>query len=121
MSDAIRTWMIALENYPGWKEWRRQQMGYTLYYDDPFPPTREFGNEFVFSEEIDKQHAVILQYLGLLQTVHALKETEFYFRRVAYARRSGRTTCCVEGGEAITCSWFVPTSGAAPWTASPTA
>ena len=41
--------------------------------------------------------------------------------RVAYARRSGRTTCCVEGGEAIACSWFVPTPGAAPWTASPTA
>ena len=40
---------------------------------------------------------------------------------VAYARRSGCTTCCVEGGEAVACSWFVPTPGAAPWTASPTA
>jgi len=84
MSDAIRTWLIAIEVYPGWKDWRRERMGYTLYYDDPFPPKRELGHEFVFSEDIEKQHAVIIQYLGLQQTVHALKESEFYFRRYPF-------------------------------------
>ena len=41
-------------------------------------------------------------------------------RRIAYARRSGGTRCCVGRGCRIVCSWFVRLPGAAPWIASPT-
>ena len=45
---------------------------------------------------------------------------EAHFDRIAYARRSGGTRCCVGRGCRIVCSWFVRLPGAAPWIASPT-
>ena len=59
-------------------------MGSTLYYDDPFPPKGAPAGDFVFSDLVGKQHAVVFQYLGLDQTVRTLKETEFYFRRYPF-------------------------------------
>ncbi len=37
MSNAIGAWITDLENYPGWREWKRKQIGYTLHFDDPQP------------------------------------------------------------------------------------
>lgn len=85
MSNAIRRWMMKLENYPGWKEWRSNRIGLTLYFDDPIsPPAKTHAHEFKFADEIERQHAVVFQYLGLLQTVNTLKECEFYFRRYPF-------------------------------------
>jgi len=83
MSNAIRAWIINLENYPGWKEWKRKQIGHTLHFDDPFPSGKhEVG--FRFSDEVEKQHAIVLQYLGLQEAISLLKECEFYFRRYPF-------------------------------------
>lgn len=85
MSDAIRVWRGNLENEPGWKEWRRKRIAHTLYFDDPFPlEVKSDGGDFVFSDTIKKQHAVVIQYLGLQQTIYSLKECEYYFRRYPF-------------------------------------
>lgn len=85
MSNAIRVWMGNLENEPGWKEWRRNRFARTLYFDDPFPlEVQTVENVFVFSDAIEKQHAVVIQYLGLQQTIYSLKECEYYFRRFPF-------------------------------------
>jgi hypothetical protein len=99
MGIAIRQWMIALENYPGWKKWRKQRFAHTLYFGDPLPLNLEIPEEFKFSPEIEKQHAVVIQYLGLQQTIEALKECEYYFRRypfhgLAVTRASHLTNVC---------------------------
>lgn len=83
--DAIRVWMADLEAYPGWKEWRRQRFAHTLHFDNLWPEQSEVpGHDFKFSSEIENQHAVVIQYLGLAQTIDALKECEFYFRRFPF-------------------------------------
>lgn len=75
MSKAIRAWTIGLQDYPGWKEWKRQIIGHTLHFDDPFPlPSPEPAAEFKFSDDIEKQHAIALQYLELQATISSLKE-----------------------------------------------
>ncbi|MCX5513266.1 hypothetical protein C3941_00690 [Kaistia algarum] len=85
MSNAVQNWMSKLENEPGWKEWRRKRFSRTLYFDDPFPSdAKSFEADFVFSEKIEKQHAVILQYLDLQRTIFSLKECEYYFRRYPF-------------------------------------
>jgi hypothetical protein len=85
MSNAIRVWMKNLEDVAGWKEWRRKRVHKTLQFADPFltePQTME--SNFVFSDMIEKQHAVVIQYLGLQQTIESLKECEYYFRRFPF-------------------------------------
>lgn len=85
MSDAIRVWLGNLKNEPGWKEWRRKLVARTLYFDDPFPlEVQPVLEDFVFSDAIEKQHAVVTQYIGLQQTIYSLKECEYYFRRFPF-------------------------------------
>lgn len=83
MSAATREWMTELSHYPGWKEWKRKQVSHTLYFDDPvLAPAHE--EMFVFSEEIERQHAVVSQYLELQSTILSLKDCEHYFRRYPF-------------------------------------
>lgn len=76
--------MSNLENEPGWKEWRRKRIARTLYFDDPFQLEDQLTGDFFFSDAIEKQHAVVIQYLGLAQKIHSLKECEYYFRRYPF-------------------------------------
>lgn len=100
MLIAIPAWMAELESYPGWKEWRRERFERTLYFDDPFPASvQEPLNDFKFSDEVEKQHAVIYGYLGLSETINALRECEYYFRRYPFrglpvSRSSHITNVC---------------------------
>ena len=64
MSEAIREWTIDLSHYPGWKKWKRKQVAHTLFFDDLALAPPDQGM-FVFSEEIERQHAVVSQYVGL--------------------------------------------------------
>ncbi len=58
--------MIDLANEPGWKEWKQSQIARTLHFDEPFPsPLGRRDGDFVLSPELAKQHAVVIQYLGL--------------------------------------------------------
>lgn len=85
MSSVIRARIIDLDQYPGWREWKRKQVGYKLYFDDPvFSTSHE--KMFVFSEEIERQHAVIFQYLALQSTILSLKDCEHYFRRYPFRK-----------------------------------
>ncbi|KDP85764.1 hypothetical protein CF70_012035 [Cupriavidus sp. SK-3] len=82
---AIGVWMRELEAYPGWKEWRRGTFARTLYDDGiPWPEDEEHLNEFVFSPEIERQHDLVMQYLGIEQAIHALQDCEYYFRRFPF-------------------------------------
>ena len=100
MGTAIRAWIAELENYPGWREWRRKRFGYTMYFDDPFPAlVQEKLGDFKFSDEIEEQHAVAFGCLGLSETINALKESEYYFRGYPFrglpvSRHSHITTVC---------------------------
>lgn len=85
MANAIGAWMTKLDEYPGWKEWRLKRIGHVLYFDDPYVSAdRELEPEFQFSDAVDRQHAIVMQYLQLVQAVHNLKECEFYFRRYPF-------------------------------------
>jgi hypothetical protein len=58
-----------------------------------------FEDAFTFPPEIEKQHAVVYQYIGLQQTVETLKECEYYFRRYPFrglpvSRASHITNVC---------------------------
>lgn len=86
ISNAIRDWMRKLEEYPGWREWRRLKIGYTLRFDDEFMPPEKYAKEFRFSPEMEIEHAVVTSYMELLSTAHALRDVEWYFRRYPFSR-----------------------------------
>jgi len=82
---AIRAWMLDLDHYPGWREWRRKRISSVLDFEDPAPPLSEKPErEFKFSDEVGKQHLVIMHYLELEVSIDSLKECEFYFRRYPF-------------------------------------
>jgi hypothetical protein len=78
--------MIALNSYPGWKEWVLSRVSSALHFDDDIggASSSPSEREFAFSPEVHRQHAVVYQYVGLQQTIEALKECEFYFRRYPF-------------------------------------
>jgi hypothetical protein len=80
----IGAWMGRLESYPGWKEWKRRHLVSTLHFDDRLLMRDEIESEFKFSDEMEREHAVVIKYLGLHQTIGSLKECEFYFRRYPF-------------------------------------
>ncbi len=99
MWRAIRNWMAKLDDYPGWREWQRSRVGYTLRFDDEFMPPRKMACEFQFSEKVDAEHAVVRLYLELHDTVNSLRDVEWYFRRYPFAgtpvtRYDHLTHCC---------------------------
>lgn len=99
MSRATQNWMKQLDEYPGWREWRRSKIGHALHFDDEFMPPKEMAAEFKFSAPVETEHAVIMQYLTLLDTVNSLRDVEWYFRRYPFAgtpvtRYDHLTHCC---------------------------
>src|SRR6059058_2976639 len=84
MLDAAVQWIGWLDEYPGWKDWNRARLSRTLYDDDLLPDVDEEQHGFVFSPVVERQHAVVFQYLCLQQTTTALKDCEYYFRRFPF-------------------------------------
>jgi hypothetical protein len=100
MGRTIRAWIEELESYPGWRGWQRKRLRHTMYFDDPFSElAQETLGDFSFLDEVEKQHAVVLGYLRLSETINALKECEYYFRRYPFrglpvSRHSHITNVC---------------------------
>ncbi len=98
MTSAIVAFIKKLDEYPGWREWNRGKIGYTLYFDDFVRPGNRVS-EFKFDEETEKHHSVIMCYFSLDQTPAELRGLEFYFRRFPYAgtpitRYAHLSNCC---------------------------
>lgn len=86
ISHAIGDWMKKIQVYPGWQEWKRSHIGYTLNFDDELMPPDKYVEEFKFAPEIELQHAVVTSYLELLSIANALSDVEWYFRRYPFSR-----------------------------------
>ena len=86
ISQAIRDWMLKLEEYPGWREWKKLHIGYTLWFDDEFLPPKNLVGEFTFPPELDRERVVVMLYMELLSTANALRDVEWYFRRYPFSR-----------------------------------
>ncbi|WP_370213103.1 hypothetical protein [Roseovarius sp.] len=78
--------MHKLQEYPGWREWKRSHIGYTLNFDDELLPPEKHAKEFKFSPEMEVEHAVVTSYMELLITANALRDVEWYFRRHPFSR-----------------------------------
>lgn len=85
MSAAIGIWMKKLDDVPGWQEWNRQKLRATLAVDDPWPGDEKLElNHFRFPESIERQHAVVMSYYGLVTSLSSLRDCEYYFRRYPF-------------------------------------
>lgn len=81
MEVATTNFAVTLEQVPGWLEFRRSRMGHTLSFAIAPMTKPEISN---FPSPLDDQHQVVMLYLGLAQTLHALQDCEFYFRRFPF-------------------------------------
>jgi hypothetical protein len=82
LTNGIQAWMIRLNEEPGWKEWSVARTGHAMFFDDPL--IEDVPSEYVFRSPLDKEHAVVVQYLGIQQTANALRACEYYFRRYPF-------------------------------------
>lgn len=85
LSRSIVLWMQSLDEIPEWSDWQRQKWRFTLFHDDDLLTTIPLKEGFHFQSEIEQQHAVVMGYLNLSQTLDALKDVEWYFRRYPFA------------------------------------
>lgn len=83
--SAITVWMKQLQEYPGWREWKRAHIGYTLRYGEDSSSQDVGVGDFELPPQLDAEHAVIMMYLELLSTVNALRDVEWYFRRFPFS------------------------------------
>lgn len=83
LMSSIGVWVGKIQHYPGWREWNRNKMSFTLY-DAADEENREAENEFKFSEQIEIEHAVVMSFLSLSASAQALADTEYYFRRYPF-------------------------------------
>lgn len=74
-------WISQLLNSdPSWKEWKIESIHKTLFFDEPeLLGAHEIKKEFHFSDEVEKQHAVVSQFFGLKERATSLRECEYYF------------------------------------------
>ena len=85
LMQCISKWMADLNDYPGWREWGRRKIAKTIRFGEPDSGSPEPELEdFVFSDQVDAQHAVIYGYLSIMATVHSTQNLEFYFRRYPF-------------------------------------
>ena len=83
---SLTQFIETLQSYPGWKERQSQKIDYTLYFDEPIMQnkTKARTSHFKFPHAIEIQHAVAMNYFVLVDSVLALKECEYYFRRFPF-------------------------------------
>lgn len=85
MVRATVTWISEINDYPGWRDWKRRQIGHTLNHDDPSQTSEDKEEvEFRFSNDIQKKHDIVLGYLALCDIADAVKQCEYYFRRYPF-------------------------------------
>lgn len=82
MWRAIVAFTKRLEKVPGWRRWKSAHFARVMYADDELFPDRP--EVFEFPAPIDKQHEIVLQYLGLIEAVDLVKSCEYYFRRYPF-------------------------------------
>ncbi|MFL9998746.1 hypothetical protein PQR34_45340 [Paraburkholderia sediminicola] len=88
MWKATGAFMQSLDAQPGWKEFQKAKMRRAI--DSAMDPDEMFlrddalPDEFLFPTNVAQQHDVVIQYLGLLESVSAVKSCEYYFRRYPF-------------------------------------
>ena len=82
---AIVEWMQRLNEYPGWDEWNRQKLKYTLFFDDfdDDDGVRRLG-DFELPKDLEEQHTIVIGYVRLSGMVDNIRECEYYFRRFPF-------------------------------------
>jgi len=80
--DAFVKWSDRLQALPGWKDWNRAKLAYTLSYGDgdvarPSPPRM-----FHLPAQFEAEHATMMAWLHLNATVRGMRACSSYLRRV---------------------------------------
>lgn len=86
MCSAIAHFIKIIEDCPGWREWKRDHIGYLLAGDmrDSLYGGGGISKEFRFPDNIEMQHKLISHYINLYKSLSSLKHVEFYFRRYPF-------------------------------------
>jgi hypothetical protein len=82
MSEAVRTWIVKLDDNPAGLDGRGSVplIRSILDFGESSETPDNLG-DFVFPPMVEKQHAIVFGYLGQEQTVWSLKKCEYYFPR----------------------------------------
>jgi len=99
LQDRISAWLMELLEFPGYREWKNEQIvrtlleGHLLNIDQaPFP-------DFEFPKEIEQYIDIVQGYHAILSTLFNVRECEFYFKKYPFAgrnvsREAHLRTCC---------------------------
>jgi hypothetical protein len=84
LTESIGKW-IEKNTTPEFRDFKRKQVRHTLADDlDRELGLPEMPREFVFSKEVEKEHALIMSFLNLHQSAQAFSQCEYYFRRFPF-------------------------------------
>lgn len=88
---ALVKWSDRLQALPGWKEWNRAKISFTLSHGDGPRAPIDLPSIFPLPPEIDKQHAAMMAWLHLNATIRGMRACSSYLRH-APDPRLGITT-----------------------------
>lgn len=99
LQKRLTLWLHDLLEYPGYKEFKNEQLRGTLLAGLlPGEPSYHLS-DFRFSPEIEKHHPLVAGYYELLTTIISVRECEYYFRKYPFrnknvSREAHLRTCC---------------------------
>ncbi len=82
--ESIGRWINSLQQEKGWLEWQKQKIDHVLFFDEFPHKISTMAEEFIFPNEIEKKHAVVMAYLEVLQSSIAIHECKLYFTRYPF-------------------------------------
>jgi hypothetical protein len=77
---AFVKWSERLQAVPGWREWNRAKISFTLAHGDGARKPADLPDMFELSAEMDAQHAAMMAWLHLNATVRGMRACSSYLR-----------------------------------------
>lgn len=85
LMDRMSKWIDRITTTE-FKEFKRRQISYVLAEDfEHNLGLAEKSEDFIFDEQVDKQHQLVMSVLYLYQSISMLSQCEYYFRRYPFS------------------------------------
>ena len=82
--DRLSAWMKSKILTPEYRAYKAKEISYLVHGGDEASLVDEVGPGFKFSEDVERQHQLVVVFIELYNAFQMLRDCEFYFRRYPF-------------------------------------